>query len=237
MHVTLANIFKTYVRQRVFNDLSVEFSEGELIGLLGVNGAGKTTLLRILAGVCGTDKGEVKFDGEAFNRDNVEQRKKLMYVPDVPMLFNNVSGLENISRMMKLWGVSRDSDEIVYLLDKLSMLEYAKKPVATLSRGQLYKVGLICLMVVDPDLVLIDEPFASGMDQIGLNVFKKYALDAVSRGKTVVFTTQMLDLTKDFATRVLFIKDGQLALDGSHAKLADSELLGSLLGETSATEI
>ena len=85
-----------------------------------------------------------------------------------------------------------------------------ESPIKLLSRGQIYKANLVGFLAVDPELWLIDEPFASGMDPQGLNAFKKHIRDAVERGKTVIYTTQLLEIAERFADRLCIISQGRI---------------------------
>jgi ABC-2 type transport system ATP-binding protein len=96
------------------------------------------------------------------------------------------------------------------ILRELDLLPLAREPVGTLSRGQIHKTALAALLLVDPELWLLDEPLSSGMDPLALSYFKREALAAAARGRTVVYTTQLLDVAEHFADRVAVLHEGRL---------------------------
>ncbi|BDS07831.1 ABC transporter ATP-binding protein [Oceaniferula spumae] len=224
MHIELDQICKQYGQETVYNQLSAEIEAGTLLCVLGVNGSGKTTLLRMLAGMAGRDSGDLRFDGESALRDNISQRLKLCFLPDFPVLFTERTPLENIAIFIKLWQVETPPphEEIINLLEELDLLAHCRKPINKLSRGQMFKVALACLIIVNPELWLIDEPFASGMDPQGISVFKKHAKLAVERGHTVIYSTQLLELAEKFSSRIWVVHNGGLAADGTALELAEN---------------
>lgn len=216
MNITLTNICKKYGSEKVFQDLNATIPEGSLLSVLGVNGAGKTTLLRMLASVSGRDSGDILFDEKSARRDDMEQRRELCFLPDFPVFFEDKSLLENICVSIKLWQ-RPDPDEahVMDILEEFDLLKHACKPSQALSRGQRYKAALISLLLIDPALWLLDEPFASGMDPRGLSLFKRYSQDAVTRGKTVIYTTQLVDLAKTFSSEIWILGDQGILARGS----------------------
>ena len=215
MEIRINSLYKDYGRETVFENLSAEIPQGALLVLLGINGAGKTTLLRMLAGLSGRDKGDILFDGKSARRDDLEQRRELCFLPDFPVFFEHQSLLESICVYIKLWERSQpEHDRVLDLLEEFDLLKHAAKPVQTLSRGQRYKAAFVSLILIDPTLWLLDEPFASGMDPRGLSAFKRYALDATQRGKTVVYSTQLIDLAKSFSSHIWILGDGGILAQG-----------------------
>ncbi len=225
MLIELDQVSKCYGSTTVFDRFSATIPDRSLLAVLGENGAGKTTLLRMLAGLAGNDKGDISFDGAPFFRDDIEQRRRLCFLPDFPTLFVERSTLENIAIYIKLWKVKQPeiTDRIMRWLEELDLLEHANKPIALLSRGQAFKAALCALMAVDPELWLIDEPFASGMDPQGISMFKKYAREAVDRGHTVIYTTQLLELAESYSSNIWILHKGQLVANGTAAELKGQE--------------
>ena len=135
-----------------------------------------------------------------------------MFFPDVPFLFWNETILRNIAITLRIYGADGVGAEerVVDVLKSLDLLPLARTPVQLLSRGQAYKAGLASLLTVNPEVWLLDEPFASGMDPHGINVFKQRARDAVKQGKTILYTTQILDVAERFSDRVCVIHRGEL---------------------------
>ncbi len=237
LRLELRNVTKSYGNVHALDNVSMEMAPGQIISVLGANGAGKTTLLRCLAGIASPDGGDVYYEGEAFRRDRLDLRRRFCFLPDFPPLFVEHTVLRNLGIYAHLYG--RDgsgmADRFVELLREFDLLPVAESPVAFLSRGQAYKAALIALLAVEPDVWLLDEPFASGMDPQGIEAFKRHARAAVGRGCTVIYTTQLLDLAERFSDRVCVIHEGRLAaFDTLHTlreKAGDkANPLGELLG-------
>ncbi len=212
MKITLQNVSKKFGSVVALDRVSLDIEPGQIVTLLGLNGAGKTTLIRCLAGLAAPDDGSVLFDGETLRRDRLDLRSRFYFLPDFPPLFLQLNILRNIAIVLRLFEADLPGREafVLQLLDEFDLLPLAKKPVGTLSRGQIYKTALVALIAADRDLWLLDEPFASGIDPIGIDTFKRHARDAVARGRIVIYSTQLLDVVERFSTRVCVIHEGTI---------------------------
>jgi len=210
MKVTVAGLKKRFGRQRVLKSVDLDLPKGSIVALVGVNGAGKSTILHCLAGLLSIDGGTVSFDAEEFRPDNIELRRRLLFLPDFPYFVLAKTLLEHFSLIIRLYGrdASALTDKTMNLLREFDLLPFAARPLVELSRGQLYKGALIALILADPDLWLLDEPLASGMDPLGLRAFQKYARQAADRGSTILYSTQMLDVAERFSDHVAVLHDG-----------------------------
>ena len=201
---------KRYDSTWVLRDVDLSFEAGEIVAVLGVNGAGKTTLLGCLAGILGWDRGEVRIGGERYDRDRLDQRQRMMLLPGDGFHFGGADTIRNAAIFCELWrGVdARPPLDVEEWLELLGLLEVALDPVETLSRGQRYKSVLLALHCADPDIWLIDEPFAAGMDARGMEAFRRLARAAAGRGRCVVYTTQFPELAARFADRIVVVGRG-----------------------------
>jgi ABC-type multidrug transport system ATPase subunit len=235
MHIELRGVLKSYGRVRALNRVSLEITPGQIVSVLGPNGAGKTTLLRCLAGIASPDAGEVYYDGEPFRRDRLDIRRRFCFLPDTPLHFWDQTVIRNIGIYLRLYGADGDGveDRVLELLRDFDLLPLAESSPAFLSRGQAYKSGLVSLLAIEPDIWLIDEPFASGMDPHGIDAFKRHARAAAIRGCTIIYSTQLLDVAERFSDRVCVIHEGDLrafdTLDALREKAANkADVLGGL---------
>jgi len=201
--------------------VSFEVAPGQVIAVLGANGAGKTTLLRCLAGLVAPDRGLVLYDDGVFQRDRIDLRRRLHFLPDFPFLFLNRTILQHLGIVLRLYGAGGPGveDRVLELLRQFDLLTLAQRPLGTLSRGQVYKAGLVAMLAADPELWLLDEPFASGMDPHGINAFKDCVQAAIGRGRTVIYSTQILEIAERFADRVCILDRGELRAFDSLAGL------------------
>lgn len=212
MKIELQAISKSFKSIKALDDVTVTFEPGQIIALLGANGAGKTTLLRALCGIVGLDSGKILFDGDLFERGRVDLRQRLFFLPDFPPFFDNWSLLRHIGMVLKLYDAhyGATEDRVMELLKDFDLLPFIDSPVGKLSRGQRYKGALTAMIAVNPELWLLDEPLASGMDPSGLNALKRHARAAVANeGRLIVYSTQILDAAERFSDRACVIHRGK----------------------------
>jgi ABC-type multidrug transport system ATPase subunit len=212
MKIEFRGVLKSYGSVRALDRVSAEIAPGQIISLLGPNGAGKTTFLRCLTGIAAPDKGAVYIDDQEFRRDKLDLRRRMFFMADFPFQFWEQSILRNLAIVLKTYQADGPGveDRIVTLLADFDLLPLALRPVNSLSRGQAYKSALVGMLAADPELWLLDEPFASGMDPQGIDAFKQHARAAVNRGRTIIYSTQLLDVAERFSDRVCIIHKGEL---------------------------
>lgn len=223
MHIELQNVSKTFGRTTALKQFDLNIPPSSIIAVLGENGAGKSTLLRLLAGVCAPDNGLVRYDGAVFNRENMALRRRLHFTPDVPLVFPDQTVARNIATFAALYEkpISGREDALGAWLEDIGAAALMKRTVGMLSRGQIWKTGMACVAAVEPELWLVDEPFASGMDALGLGAFRRLARHLADQGGTVIYTTQMVEMAAEFSDHVCVIRDGALAMWESSAALRD----------------
>jgi ABC-2 type transport system ATP-binding protein len=222
MHIALEGATKAYGPLRALDGLTLEIDPGQVVALLGPNGAGKTTLLRCLAGVAALDSGVIRFDGETFRRGRVDLRRRLGFLPEFPFVYPEMTVLRHMGMTLRLYGADPLGVEewAIRLLRDFDLLALAELPLGTLSRGQAYKAALATLIAVDPEVWLLDEPFASGMDPDGIIALKSLARKAAERGRTVLYSTQILAIAESFCDRACVIDRGQARAYGRLNDLA-----------------
>ncbi|BCU76419.1 ABC transporter ATP-binding protein [Luteolibacter sp. LG18] len=221
-----AGLAKRFGSKRVFQEVNLKFEAGEIVAVLGVNGAGKTTLLGCLSGILGWSAGEVRLAGRRLDRKDLEQRKQYALMPDRGLWFPWTDPIRNAASFSQLWrgadaGPPLDLEE---WLDRLGLMEVAFDPIDGMSRGQAYKSSLLGLHAADPELWLLDEPFAAGMDARGMEAFRAMARAASGRGRCVVYTTQFPELAARFADRVVVIGRGRVVLNDTTVGLEAAEV-------------
>lgn len=215
MDLWINSISKSFPGVKVLEDITAEISAGHMVALLGANGAGKTTLLRCLATLSTPDAGDIRMDGDILTRGRLDLRRRLMFLPDFPNLFPNSEPLTAIAMHLKLWQVDRPGIEqrVAELMDQLQIASLCDVPVSTFSRGQLYKTAFAAMAAVNPELWLLDEPFASGMDPQGIATFRQEALHATKeQGRIVIYSTQMVELACGFSDKIAVIGRNRLKL-------------------------
>lgn len=212
MHVSVERLSKRFGFVVALEDVTLTVPPGQIVSVLGANGAGKTTLLRCLAGILAPNEGEIRYDGELFSRSRIDLRRRFAFLGDTPFLYPEMTAIEHVGMAVRLYEANRNGieREVVDLLGQFDLLPIAERPLKTLSRGQKYKAALVGLLAVDPDVWILDEPFASGMDPPGLTAFRQRSRDALKRGRTIIYSTQILDVAERFSDRVCILHRGQV---------------------------
>lgn len=212
MRVELRGVSKFYGTRTVLDRVTFDVPEGEIGVLLGPDGAGKTTLLRCLATVLLPDEGTLRCDGIAMRRDDLELRRRLHFLPDVPVAFATDTVLDALALFVETYGIDGDAvgQRAVSLLEAFGILSLIDTPCSMLSRGESYKVALCAMLLVDPELWLLDEPFASGMDPQGLDAFRHCARAALREGRTIIYSTQIVEIAETFGDWFGILEDGEL---------------------------
>jgi ABC-type multidrug transport system ATPase subunit len=217
MKIALRQLTKSFGAAKALGDVSLEIAPGRIVAILGRNGAGKSTLFQLLAGVLAPSAGSVEYDGEHFRRDRIYLRQRLAFLPDFPPIFPSHSPIQHIGMCLRLYEAHRPGVEeyAVALLRDFDLLPLAESEFKTLSRGQAYKAALCGLIAADPELWLLDEPFASGMDPRGLAAFRRYAEKAAGQGRTILYSTQIVEVAESFADDVMVLDAGRVQVHGS----------------------
>jgi ABC-type multidrug transport system ATPase subunit len=212
MKIELRAVSKSYGKARALDRASLEIGPGQIVAILGANGAGKTTLLRCLAGIAAPDAGTLVYNDEAFERDKLDLRRQLFFLPDFPVVFYEMSIIRHIGMVLRVYERAAEGIEarVLQLLKDFDLFTVAENPLNTLSRGQVYKAALVALIAANPEVWLLDEPFASGMDPHGINMLKRYAREAVTQGRTIIYSTQILEIVEKFSGKVCILHQGEV---------------------------
>ncbi len=221
MSLDLESVSRSYGAVRALHEVTCTIPPGRIVAVIGANGAGKSTLLRALSTISPPDSGTITWDGVPLRREDMTQRRRLMFLPDVPPLIYGETVLQNLAMLLRLYEADRPEaiPRLFELLKEFEILSLAERGTGELSRGQSYKVALTGLLAVDPDLWLLDEPFASGMDPAGLHALRRHARAAVERGRTVLFTTQILEAAESLADTLCLLHEGRVRAFGPLAEI------------------
>lgn len=213
MKIRADNLVKQYGPNKALDGVSLEIAPGSIVAMLGANGAGKTTLLNALAGVIPLENGRVYFDDQLYTPASGDLRRRFALLPDIPPVAPFWTPLRLMGSMLKLYRRPANEDAAEKTLADLDLLSVATWKLHRPSRGQSYKAVLASFIVADPEVWFVDEPFSSGMDPRGLNCFKDYARQAASRGHTIVYSTQIIEVAEQFSTRICVLEHGRIAAD------------------------
>ena len=207
--------------------LDLKIQPGEVFGLLGPNGSGKSTTLKLLLGLVYPSEGEAQVFGEPC--ESLEARRRVGFLPENPYFYGFLTGDETLRFYGKLAGVTgavlnRKIDELIELV---GLQNGRERPLRSYSKGMLQRIGLAQALIHDPDLLFLDEPTA-GVDPLGSAQIRDLILRLKKMGKTVVFSSHLLEQVQEVADRVAIFSLGKKILEGS---------LEALLGQGHGTQI
>jgi ABC-2 type transport system ATP-binding protein len=210
--ITVEKITKIFGNFRAVDDLSFTVSGGEIFALLGPNGAGKSTTIRMILDILKPDSGKIEVLGGPLNDT---RKDRIGYLPEERGLYRNVPVLEMMVYLATLKGMSGSAAKkrSMELLHKLELTDYARNKVSDLSKGMQQKVQFAVTVLHEPDLVIVDEPFA-GLDPVNRLVIKELLTDLRLKGCAIVMSTHQMNQVEEMADRLLMIADGQQKLYG-----------------------
>ncbi len=208
-------VTKRFGHKRVLRDITLTISAGEVVSLLGANGSGKTTLLRIVAGLESPDQGEVWLGPVSLSAAAHEIRRYIGVVAHAPLLYDRLTGTENLQFYARMYDLDEPSDRIEHLLRSLGLWGWRDDTVRTYSRGMSQRLAIARALLHDPPVVILDEP-DTGLDSESLNQLTELIRRLRERGRAVLATTHDLKRAFIWADRVCELRKGSLhPLDGS----------------------
>ncbi|MFT4533449.1 MAG: Cu-processing system ATP-binding protein [Saprospiraceae bacterium] len=221
--ITISNLNKSYKKNHVLRDISLELPKSGVVALLGPNGSGKTTLLKCFLGMVLPDSGDLVFDGRSV-LGQYEYRTKVSYLSQIARFPENLTVRELITLMKEIKsGETREATFIkVFNLQK----ELDKK-MGSLSGGTRQKVNITLALMHDDPLIILDEP-STGLDPLSLQELKKFVVEERERGKLILITTHILSLAEDLADDILFLLEGDIYFNGSLKDLLNDQEEDSL---------
>ncbi len=220
--VQARGLTKTYDEVVALDAFDVKCATGRLIALVGHNGSGKSTLLRLLAGLLEPSDGEVTICGAAAG--SLDARAELSFIPDEPVLYEDLSVAEHIEYIGRLHGVEDWPDRADVLLDAFGLSDRADDLPVRFSRGLRQKTALVLGLVRPFSVLVIDEPFV-GLDPSGQRALTELLVSTAASGACVLVATHQLEFLQH-ADRCIGLRDGATVFDGA----VDTERIRKLLG-------
>lgn len=213
--LTLDNVCKSFGTVKAVDNVSLAIPQGTIYGFLGQNGAGKTTTLRMVMSIIYPDAGHIRVLGH----DNPESLKdRLGYLPEEKGLYKKMRVGELLTYFGRLKGMSasRAKKRSHELLEGLGLGDWIHQRCETLSKGMGQKVQVLGTLIHEPELVILDEPF-SGLDPINVEVMRDLILDMKRQGRTVIFSTHIMEQAEQICDYIFLIHRGRKVIDGSLA--------------------
>ena len=214
--VLLEHVTKRFSGHTAVRDFSMSVPAGGIFGLLGPNGAGKSTTIRMIMEIYLADEGRIELFGTPHGARALSDR--LGYLPEERGLYKKMKVIDQLTFLGEAKGVARGlaRTRAGEWLDRLGLAEWREKKVEDLSKGMQQKAQFAGTLLHDPDMVILDEPF-SGLDPVNSQVMKDVVVELAKRGKTVLFSTHIMEQAERMCDRIVIIARGQKIVDGSVA--------------------
>ncbi|MNO40710.1 ABC-type transporter ATP-binding protein EcsA [compost metagenome] len=227
--IAISGLWMNYTDRMVLKGIDLKVYRGQIIGYIGPNGAGKSTTVKIMLGLVEGYNGKVEIFGRDIADGDVSYKKRIGYVPEVAELYDSLTAREYLTFVGELYGIKRSDAD--YKAEKLMALLGLEKAydsrIATFSKGMKQKVLLISSMLHDPDILFLDEPL-SGLDANSVMVVKEIFATLAARGKTIFYSSHIMDVVEKISSRIVLIDGGDIVADGSFAELKEKGREGSL---------
>jgi ABC-2 type transport system ATP-binding protein len=227
--LNLSHVSKFYDKKIAVNDLSLDVSAGEIYGMLGPNGAGKTSTIRMICAITLPDKGTVTFLGKPMNYD---LQNRIGYLPEERGLYKKMTVGNSLLYFAELKGVPEKAakEKMAYWMNRFEINTWRDKKIQELSKGMQQKVQFISVILHEPELLILDEPF-SGLDPINSDLIMDVITELKVAGKTILFSTHRMEQVEKLCDSICLINNGQKVLDGKVRDIKKSYGRNTLLLE------
>lgn len=234
--LSATHLAKSYKGRAVVKDVSIEVKTGQIVGLLGPNGAGKTTCFYMIVGIIAADKGEIRIDDKILTHMPIHGRAKagLGYLPQEASIFRKLSVEDNIMALLetrKELSKTQKRDRLEELLQEFHITHIRKNMGMSLSGGERRRVEIARALAVDPEFILLDEPFA-GVDPISIGDIKTIIRHLQNKGIGVLITDHNVRDTLDICEQAYIVGEGYIIASGDAQSVLNNQKVRDIyLGE------
>ncbi|MDM8212646.1 ABC transporter ATP-binding protein [Enterococcus hirae] len=209
-----------YGQMPVLDDISFQVQNGEMVGLIGLNGAGKSTTIKNIIGLLTPFKGKIAIDGETLDTHPDNYRKKIGYIPESPVLYEELTLREHIEVTAMAYDLPQEEalHRAQGLLETFRLEKRLDWFPANFSKGMKQKVMVLCAFLVDPSLFIIDEPFL-GLDPLAIHALLELLDAKKSEGASILMSTHILATAEKYCDRFILLHEGQIRASGTVPEL------------------
>lgn len=214
--IEIENVSKTYNgEKKAINQVSFDIKDGEIFGFIGHNGAGKTTMIKSLVGILDFESGDILINNKSIKKDPIGCKLEMAYVPDNPDLYENMSAIDFINFVCDMYDTPIDirKENIEKYAKMFEMEDKLSDDISSFSHGMKQKVALMSALSHNPNVLVMDEPFV-GLDPKAVFDIKNIMKEMTKEGKTIFFSTHILDVAEKLCDRVAIIKNGNIVKIG-----------------------
>ena len=209
--IEIKNVTKKYGDKAAIKDISFDVKDGEIFGFIGHNGAGKTTMIKSLIGILNFDDGDILINNKSIKEDPIACKLEMAYVPDNPDLYENMKAIDFINFVCDMYETEENvrKENIEKYSKMFEMENKLNDDISSFSHGMKQKVALISALSHNPKVLIMDEPFV-GLDPKAVFDIKSVMKEMTKEGKTIFFSTHILDVAEKLCDRVAIIKNGDI---------------------------
>ena len=227
------NVIGGYTKKPVLRDISFSIQSGEIVGLIGLNGAGKSTTIKHIIGLLQQRSGEIKINGLAL-KDSVEgYRKQFSFVPETPILYDELTLEEHLKLTAMAYGISESiyAERLPNLLKEFRMEKKLSWFPAHFSKGMKQKVMIMCAFLIEPSLYIIDEPFV-GLDPLAIQALLELMETMKQSGAGILMSTHILATAERYCDRFIILHNGEIRAIGTLDELREQfQMSGATLDD------
>lgn len=205
---------KSFGNTQVLHGLDFEVRRGDIVGYIGPNGSGKSTTVKLILGLLSGYEGEIEIFGENIRSGDIGYKRRIGYVPEVAELYETLTPREYLRFLSRIYE-TEEADFLGRAQDMLDIFGIAgsfDSRISSFSKGMKQKLVIVCSMVHNPDILFLDEPL-SGLDANSVAVFKE-VIDSLARsGKTIFYSSHIMELVEKISSRIILLKNGIILAD------------------------
>jgi ABC-2 type transport system ATP-binding protein len=213
MSISIKNLSKNYGAQKAVNNISFHVGKGEIVGFLGPNGAGKSTTMKMITGYLQPDAGNINVSGIDVEANVLAAKKKIGYLPEANPLYFEMYVREYLQFAAGVHHIENAAPKIEAIIQTVGLGTEAHKKIGQLSKGYKQRVGLAAALIHEPEVLILDEP-TSGLDPNQIIEIRN-VIKALSKDKTVLFSSHILQEVEAICDRVIIINKGNIVADDS----------------------
>ncbi|UOQ84801.1 ABC transporter ATP-binding protein [Gracilibacillus salinarum] len=227
--LSLKNVSKSFGGSRVLESINLDVYQGQIIGYIGPNGAGKSTTVKMMLGLISSFHGDIEIFGEDIKKSGVAYKKRIGYVPENGEIYDSLTPLEYLSFVGGLYGMDQHdiTTKTMALMRLFELENVVHTRISSFSKGMRQKVLFIASIIHNPDLLFLDEPL-SGLDANSMMIVKEILDQLASEGKTIFYSSHIMDVVEKISNRIVLLADGQIVADGTFEQLQQQSQEGSL---------
>ncbi|ADB69165.1 TPA: ABC transporter ATP-binding protein [Listeria monocytogenes] len=222
-----------YTKRPVLKDISFAIEEKQIVGLIGLNGAGKSTTIKHITGLMHPKQGTIKINGHQLVEDTETYRKQFSYIPETPVLYEELTLKEHLELTGMAYGISEEELQarMKPLLKEFRLEKKLNWFPAHFSKGMKQKVMIMSAFLIEPKLYIIDEPFV-GLDPLGIQSLLNWMDEMRSKGASILMSTHILATAEKYCDTFIIIHQGEIRAEGTLKDLQTNfEMPGASLDE------